>query len=217
MANPPDGSFLGGLQGGFLLQNSGSVTGAAVYSVSLPLLAFPCNSGSAPITGTISGQTVTLTAVAGTQTFTLTGMLSSDGSTMVGTYKSTAGTAADGAPCGTVQTGLQWSAISVPPITGPIQGSFHSTGGSAGLSNQDFAVTGSLLQGENIGASNATVTGTLTFLRSDNQPQQLSLFLSGVSERPNQRQFRHSADHRHERIDCGSDWRTSRFVWKYRH
>src|SRR5271169_829832 len=48
MANPPDGSFLGGLQGGFLLQNSGSVTGAAVYSVSLPLLAFPCNSGSAP-------------------------------------------------------------------------------------------------------------------------------------------------------------------------
>jgi len=164
MANPPDGSFLGGLQGGFLLQNTGSVTGAAVYSVSLPLLAFPCNSGAAPITGTISGRAVTLIAVAGTQTFTLTGMLSSDGSTMVGTYKSTAGTAADGAPCGTVQTGLQWSAISVPPITGPIQGSFHSTGGSAGLSNQDFAVTGSLVQGENIGASNATVTGTLTFL-----------------------------------------------------
>src|SRR5208282_2196012 len=164
MAPPPDGSFLGGLQGGFLLQSSGAVTGAAVYSVSLPLLTFPCNSGSGAITGTISGQTVTLTAVAGTQTFVLTGMLSSDGSTMVGTYTSTAGTAADGTPCGSAQTGLQWSAMSIPPITGPIQGSFHSTGGSAGLNNQDFAVSGSLLQGENIGASNATVTGTLTFI-----------------------------------------------------
>ena len=164
MANPPDGSFLGGLQGGFLLQNSGAVTGGAVYSVSLPLLTFPCNSGSAPITGTIKGQSVSLTAVAGTQTFTLTGMLSVNGSTMVGTYMSTAGTAADGAPCGTPQTGLQWSAISVPPITGSIQGNFHSTGGSAGLGNQDFAVTGSLVQGENVGASNATVTGSLIFL-----------------------------------------------------
>jgi hypothetical protein len=166
MAPPSDGSFLGGLQGGFLLQNSGAVTGAAVYAVSLPQLTFPCNGGSAPITGTISGHTVTLTAVAGTQTFMLTGMLSSDGSTIVGTYTSTAGTAADGAPCGTAQMGLQWSAISVPPITGPIQGSFHSTGGSAGLNNQDFIVSGALSQGENIGASNATVTGTLTFINS---------------------------------------------------
>jgi hypothetical protein len=164
MGPPPDGSFLGGLQGGFLLQDSGAVTGAAVYAVSLPQLTFPCNSGSAAVTGTISGQNVTLTAVAGTQTFMLTGMLSSGGSTVVGTYTSTAGTAADGAPCGTAQTGLQWSAISVPPITGPIQGSFHSTGGSAGLNNQDFIVSGALSQGENIGASNATVTGTLTFL-----------------------------------------------------
>jgi len=164
MASPHDSSFLGGLQGGFLLQNGGAVTGGAVYSVSLPLLAFPCNSGSAPITGTISGEAVTLTAVAATQTFMLTGMLSSDGSTMVGTYTSSAGTAADGSACGTAQTGLQWSAVSVSPITGPITGSFHSTGGSFGLGNQDFAVTGALFQGDNVGASNATVTGTLTFL-----------------------------------------------------
>ena len=141
VANPPDGSFLGGLQGGFLLQNNGSVTGGAAYAVSLPQLSTPCNSGSAAITGTISGQNVTLTAIAGTQTFTFTGTLSLDGSTvvdpgggtvqsvMVGTYSSTAGTSADGAPCGTAQTGLQWSAILVPPMTGTIQGSFHSAGG----------------------------------------------------------------------------------------
>jgi len=169
VAPPPDGSFSGGLQGGFLLQNNGSVTGAAVYSVSAANiqtpLTNPCNSGSAPITGTIGSQNVTLTAGAGTQTFTFIGTLSSDGSTMRGTYASTAGTAADGTtPCGTIQTGLQWSAILVPPITGTIQGNFHSTGGTAGLSNQDFLVSGSLTQGENIGASNATVTGTLNFI-----------------------------------------------------
>ena len=165
VAPPADGSFLGGLQGGFLLQKGGAVTGAAVYSVLLSQLAFPCNSGSAAITGTATGQTVTLTAVAGTQTFTYTGTLSSDGSTMSGTYSSTAGTAPDGSPCGTAQTGLQWSATSVPPLTGPIQGFFHSTQNpSSPLANQDFPVTGALTQGPNIGASNATVTGTLSFL-----------------------------------------------------
>lgn len=165
VANPPNPEFTGGLQGGFLLQNSsGSVTGGAAYSVSEPQLLIPCNSGSASITGTISGQNVTLAAVAGTQTFTFTGTLSFDGSTMVGTYASSAGTAGDGAPCGSAQTGLQWSAILVPPITGAIQGSFHSAGGAADLSNQDFPVSGSLTQGENTGASNATITGTLSFV-----------------------------------------------------
>ncbi len=166
VAPPADGSFLGGMQGGFLLQQGGTVSGAAVYAVSLPQLTSPCNSGSAPITGTISGQGVTLTAVAATQTFTFTGMLSSDGSTLTGTYTSTAGTAPDGSPCGTAQTGLQWSAVSIPPLTGPIQGSFHSTGGTSGLNNQDFLVTGGLTQSPNIGASNATITGSLTFVNS---------------------------------------------------
>jgi hypothetical protein len=165
MSPPPDGSFTGGLQGGFLLQNKGTVSGQTVYSVSLPnSQTGPCNSGSATITGTVSGQTVTLTAVAATQTFTFTGTLSANGTTMAGTYTSTAGTTSNGSACGTAQTALQWSALSVPPITGAIEGSFHSTGGIAGLANQDFAVTGSLTQSENIGASNATVTGSLTFL-----------------------------------------------------
>jgi hypothetical protein len=168
MAPPADGSFLGGLQGGFLLQTNGGVTGAAAFAVSLPGLLIPCNTGSAPITGTIGGQTVNLTAVAGTQTFTLTGMLSLDGSTIAGTYTSTAGTSGDGAPCGTLQTTpMQWSAILVPPITGAVQGNFHSTGGAAGLTNQDFLVSGSLSQGSNTGASTATVTGTLNFGNSD--------------------------------------------------
>jgi len=168
MAAPADNSFLGGVQGGFLLQNNTTVTGGVVYSVFLPPLpgSSPtiCSSGSAPATGTVSGQTVTLTISAGVQIFALTGSLSADNSTMVGTY-----TATDGQGCGTAQTGLHWSAISVPPLTGSIQGNFHSVlsvlnpSSNTDPRNQDFQVTGSLTQGENIGASNATVTGTLNF------------------------------------------------------
>lgn len=183
VAPPADGSYLGGLQGGFLLQDKGSVTGAASYAVSLSRLLFPCNSGSASITGTVSGQDVALTAVAGTQTFTFAGMLSLDGSTMAGTYTSTSGTAPDGAPCGTVQAGLQWSAVLVPPITGPVQGSFHSAGGAAGLGEQDFLVAGGLSQAANTGSSSATVTGNLTFLNqitnSSDYPCFTAALLSG--------------------------------------
>jgi hypothetical protein len=164
MATPPDGSFQGGIQGGFLLQNNGSVTGGVIYSIFLPPQsgspASLCNSGSAPVTGTINGQTVSLTVVAGNQTFTLNGALSANGSTMTGTYGST-----DGQGCGTAQSALQWSGTLVPPLTGSIQGNFHSSLSSLdpSLRNQDFPVAGMLTQGPNIGASNATVTGTLTF------------------------------------------------------
>jgi hypothetical protein len=166
MAPPADGSFLGGLDGGFLLENNGSVSGGATYSVSLPNLLVPCNSGSATVTGAISGESVNLTAVAGTQTFTLAGSLNLNGTTMTGTYKSTAGTASDGSPCGTAQTGLQWSAILVPPLTGPIQGTFHSASGAAGLNERVFLVSGGLTQAANSGASSAIVTGNLSFVNA---------------------------------------------------
>jgi hypothetical protein len=164
MTPPSDGSFLGGIQGGFLLQtnNSNSVNGAVVYSVQLPPLpgGVPtiCSSGSAPVTGNLNGQSVNLTVSTGDQSFTLNGGLSADGTTMMGTYTSTG---AKG--CGTKQAGLQWTALLVPSVTGAIQGNFHSALSTAVAQGQDFAVTGSLTQGENIGASNATVTGTLTF------------------------------------------------------
>lgn len=169
MVNTPDLTVSSGLRGGFLLQNSGSVTGAVVYSNTLLNSSLgPCNSGAAAITGTISGQNaVTLSAVAGTETYALTGTLSNSGTTITGTYTATPGAAAGGTPCGegTAQTGPQtWSANLVPPLSGSIEGSFHSASSfSSGLSNQDFPVTGFLTQGQNIGASNATVTGSLSF------------------------------------------------------
>src|SRR5271166_1862164 len=169
--------FQYGLQGGFLLQNNSVVTGQAVYSVAGAVNPngtwAVCNSGTATVTGTISNRTVSLTAVAGTlsstpptgQTYTLTnGTLSADGLTISGgTFTVTEGQAiaSDGitiVPCGLAGTS-SLSATSVPPLTGSITGSFHSTGLTLG--NQDFPVTGFLTQGENIGASSATVTGTL--------------------------------------------------------
>src|SRR5215831_15125991 len=163
VANPSDHSFVGGLSGGFLVQNNNSLTGSLKFSMSTTSGAY-CNSGSAAITGSISEQNVTFTAVAGSQTFTFTGSVSSNSATMIGTYHATTGTAADGTTCGNAQTGLSWSANVVPPLVGAIQGNFHSTGGNSGLMNQQFAVTGLISQAENSGESSAVVTGTLSFV-----------------------------------------------------
>jgi hypothetical protein len=167
--NPNDPTFSGGLLGGFLLESNGSITGQVVYSVTSSTttpLTGACNGGSAPVHVVLTSQNVTITEVAGTQTFTLTGTLSSNGSTMMGTYNATAGTAADGSVCGYAVSGLPWSAVMVPPLSGSISGTFHSggIGDNSGLLNQDFPVTGSLIQGTNVGGSNATVTGTLSFI-----------------------------------------------------
>src|SRR6202023_2244808 len=151
--------------GGFLLPKNASITGAVTYSITTatqPPGTFPC-SGSAPTNGTLNGQKVTLTVQAGPQTLNLTGTLTADGKTMMGTYSSinTQG-------CGTAQSGLQWSAVSVPALSGPVQGFFHSRSSHIQFDpgfpiDQDFPVSGVLTQGPNIGASNATVTGTLNF------------------------------------------------------
>lgn len=161
LAAPSDASFSGGLQGGFLLQRNGAITGQLIYSISMPGSPPIACDGSATVTGTMSAQQVTLTAVAGPQTFALKGTLSADGSTLAGTYSTIA--ARD---CGTAQSGLQFTARLVPSLTGSVQGYLHST--SSGpptdpVVNQEFSVTGSLVQGPNTGANSAAVSGTLNF------------------------------------------------------
>src|SRR5215469_3693019 len=178
---PSDGSFTGApansqaacgtsttcsLQlGGFLLQANQSLTGSLTYSIvtsTQALGTFPC-SGSAPITGTVNGQNVTFTVQAGPQSFHLSGTVSADGKTMMGTYSST-----NTSGCGNAQSGLQWSAVSVPPLAGAVQGFFHSRASHVNFNpsfptDQDFPVSGVLTQGPNVGSTNATVTGTLSF------------------------------------------------------
>ena len=176
MTNPdPDPSMpvgtLYGLQGGFLLQKGGAVTGQAVYSISGIKLSNNqwdvCDSGSATITGTVKGQTVSLTAAAGSQTFSLSGTLNSDGSITNASFTASGGSASGFTNCGLATQSSPWQAASVPPLTGTITGSFHSTDtlGASGLRDQNFAlVSGFFTQGQNTGASNATITGTLSFL-----------------------------------------------------
>jgi hypothetical protein len=173
------------LQGGFLLQSNGNVNGQALYSVVLDQLVngLPviCNAGSATITGTVSGQTVTLTAVAGPQTFQLTGTLSADGSSITsGQFTTTGGGTVNNAVCGAATTqgtpGV-WSAISVPPLAGSVSGTFHSKG--LALTDEDFALTGTLAQGPNVGASSATVTGSLSFLNPTTLISNYPCFSSG--------------------------------------
>ena len=169
---PPDPNYPAiaqySLQGGFLQQSNGNITGQVAYTIAFDqvLNGVPvvCDSGSAAVTGTVNGQSVTLTAVAATQTFSLTGTLGPNGSITNGTFTTpggTIGTTVCGAATAQGASGA-WSAVLVPALTGNLAGSFHSTAQT--LSNQDFQVTGSLTQGQNIGASSATVTGSLNFI-----------------------------------------------------
>jgi len=170
------------LQGGFLQQSNGSFSGQVGFSIALangtsaPTI---CNAGTATVTGTVSNQTIGFTAVVGTldnsgnpttQTITLSGgTLSSNGTTIQnGTYSLTAGYyypvgSTTTESCGAASDAGTWSATLVPPLSGSFQGFFHSGQGNS-LEFQDFAVSGTLTQGPNIGASSATVTGTLSFI-----------------------------------------------------
>jgi hypothetical protein len=158
---PAQGSAFAPLcMSGFLKQNDGAVSGQLQYAITLPSQPGSyCNGGSATLTGSVSGQDVTLTALAGPETLTLKGTLSQDGSTMMGTYTS------QSQGCGNAQTGSAWVATSIHSVSGPVQGRFHSTGkgSDTALANQDIPVTGLLVQGPNTGSSSASVTGTLNF------------------------------------------------------
>ncbi len=162
----------GGITGGFLQQKGNSITGTLAYATYINANGnkTACAGGSAPVTGSVNGQSVTLTAVAGGQTYKFQGTLATaaNGSTMTGTYTSTDGSALTdgGGTCGTGtgQQSLNWNAVSVPPLTGAFQGSFHSIEPAGqGQSLQDFAVTGTLIQAENTSAGYASVTGTIQF------------------------------------------------------
>jgi hypothetical protein len=181
--NYPTGTQYG-LQGGFLVGSNGTVSGQALYSVAFDQLVnglpVVCDGGSATLSGTVNGQTVTLTVVAGMETFQLTGTLSSNGSSIQnGQFTTTGGAMVNGQLCGAPTasgTPGVWSAISVPPLTGSVTGTFHSVA----LENQEFSVTGSLLQGNNIGASSATVTGNLSFLNTTTLLTNYSCFSNGA-------------------------------------
>lgn len=141
---------------GFAQQTGSSITGSVSFlipNVQNPTSP-PC-AGAAPLTGKIDGQNVNLSVNQNGQILTLTGASSSDNSSLSGSYTSSDGT------CEPAESGL-WTAILIRPIAGSFQGVFHSvSSNSYSLQDRDFQITGSLTQGENMGATSATLTGTI--------------------------------------------------------
>lgn len=139
VANPVPLSY-----SGFLLQSGNSISGALI-------LGDGC-SGVGSVTGTLSQQNLQLDINEFGQDLTLTGTVPSplsQSSFIGGPFSTLPG------GCSDQSTGT-WSAVLVPALTGNFHGSFVSTEG-----NGTVDVTGSLAQGPNIGASNASLSGNM--------------------------------------------------------
>src|ERR1700727_298707 len=124
------------LQGGFLLQQNGSITGQIEFSILLPPSSYGsgntnCNSGTATVTGTMRGQSVNLTATIGSldqngnptsQTIALSGgALGSNNSSMQnGNYSVTSGYSlvnGELVACGNAGDAGNWRRTLGPPLT----------------------------------------------------------------------------------------------------
>jgi hypothetical protein len=136
---------------GFLLQSGNSVTGSFV-SVPNVSTGFGCN-GAGPVSGTLNGQNLKLDVNESGQDVSLLASFPSQAPTSSTPLNGQFSTVAAG--CTSSSTGT-WSAVPVVPISGSFHGSFVSQQG-----NGTVDVTGTLNQGPNVGASNATLSGTI--------------------------------------------------------
>ena len=106
------------------------------------------------MSGTFDGKTLQLTIGSFGQDFSLTGAPASGSSktpSLQGQFSTLSG-----ACLGFSSTGT-WSAVSIPPLST----SFHASFVPAGVSSVPITVAGTLTQGANVGASNATLLGTM--------------------------------------------------------
>jgi len=157
---PPPGTQIS--VGGFLVQSNNSLTG----SVQGPTIVggngtTPCG-GISPFVGTISGRNVTFSLNPGGTQFDFTGVISSNSRSMSGSYQ------ALGGACLGVSTSGTWTGTLVPPLNGTFSGTLVSTlylptlTGLAQDPGVPISVSGSFTQSSNDGASNASITGTIT-------------------------------------------------------
>ncbi len=146
---------------GFLQQSSNSLTG----SVQGPNI--NGNNGSvvncagvSSLSGTISGQTVIFSVNPGGTTFNFTGNISPDFQSMSGDYQ------APGGACLTEPMSGTWNAFLIPPLNGTFTGTITNSSYMAVLTGitpaAPIAVSGTINQGDSAGASNATLTGTIS-------------------------------------------------------
>jgi hypothetical protein len=134
-------------QSGFLVQSSDAVTG------SVSVTDAPC-SGVAPVSGTVTGNTVSLTLSPSGIEVILDGNIDSGNTSMSGTYNilSTGCSGTETAP----QSGT-WTANQVSPINGTIIGTFTSKHTAL-----PYSVTGMASQAANTGVSSVALTGNLS-------------------------------------------------------
>jgi hypothetical protein len=144
---------------GFVTQSQESLAG----SFQVPALSVghsvDCG-GTAQITGSVSGTDVSFSVNPGGTTFSFNGALSGDNKTMSGTYQALAGTCYGSDTTGT------WTASLIPALNGNFTGTLSNSLYMATLTGVNPAtpieISGSLSQSSNAGASNATITGTIT-------------------------------------------------------
>ncbi len=151
---------------GFLLQSGKSVTGSLILGAGVG-----CQGGVGPVNGTFDGQNLQLTVGSLGQDFGLSGSVTSapsGRSTMEGQFS-----ALSGGCLGFSSTGT-FSAVRIPPLSGPFHGSFVEAGV---LNPVPQNVTGTLTQGSNIGASTATLSGNFSLTGS---PQFCSYLSTGT-------------------------------------
>jgi hypothetical protein len=132
-------------QSGFFQENGSVVTGN---------LQMYTGDGACPgvgtVTGSQTGQNVSLTIDSPGQTETLTGTVDATGSTMSGTY------AILSSGCGQSETGV-WSAASVKPFSGNFTANM-----TANANGTQWIVSGSISQGASGGNVTAPVSGSMT-------------------------------------------------------
>ena len=142
---------------GFLVESDGTLTG----SVEVPAVAGQHNCGGvSSVTGTASGQNVTLSVNEGGTTLNLTGTISSDGKSIAGDYQG------PGGGCFTAPTTGTWNAFLIPPLngnfTGTISNSTYMTLVTGASPSAPIVVSGTITQSANAGTSSATLTGTIS-------------------------------------------------------
>jgi hypothetical protein len=141
---------------GFLADINNTLTG----SVQVPPLGNQNRCGGvSPLTGTVDGQNVTFSVNEFGTTVTFNGTISSDNQSMSGDFQGLGGA------CLTQPTTGTWNAFLIPPLNGNFTGTINSAYMELlqGLQNPvPVTVSGSFTESTNAGASNATLSGTIT-------------------------------------------------------
>jgi hypothetical protein len=140
---------------GFLAESGGTVTGSVV----VPVASDGDCGGPGPVSGTLSGQSVSFSINQGGDILSFTGTVSGNNS-MSGDYQESGACYLTHPATGT------WTATLIPSVSGNFTGSFTNSQYMGLLNNTNspapILVSGSLSQSSNAGGSEASVNGTIT-------------------------------------------------------